>query len=193
MSFKNISLPLFFFQDASPKKSKSHVQSSQRNISAPYGLAIPLQNEPRQRVDTPTQYLAPPTDTKAKAPVAYLKTPKRAVILSEKQAYGREKQYTLNNGSVSSSSLRYDSPKTRKLMRESTPGQKLNDRILAFIVTCTLAVLLAIGIPLAIILPQRYMIPLPVNVMIPFFVDPADGAWKRLEAAYVKPLPRPGS
>jgi hypothetical protein len=183
MSFKKKSLPLLFFQDASPKKEQSHIHPSKRNISAPYGLAIPLRSQPRQRIDTPTQYLAPPKDKKGKAPVAYLKTPKRAVIISEEHTPGRQKQYTLNGKSTSSFSLRYDSPETRKLMRESTPGQKLNDRILAFIVTFALAVLLAVGIPLAIILPKRYIIPLPVNVMVPFFVDPEDGAWKRLEAA----------
>ena len=36
----------------------------------------------------------------------------------------------------------------------------------------TLAVLLAIGIPLGALLPQGYIKPLPVNFLVPFYVNP---------------------
>lgn len=58
--------------------------------------------------------------------------------------------------------------------------RKIDDRFLAFAVTISLAIVLAIAIPLGVILPQKYITPLPVNVLLPFYVDPTDGAWERL-------------
>jgi len=57
---------------------------------------------------------------------------------------------------------------------------KINDHVLAFAVPFAIAVVLAIVIPLAAILPQRYIKPLPISVLMPFYVDPIQGSWDRL-------------
>jgi hypothetical protein len=64
---------------------------------------------------------------------------------------------------------------------------KTNDRTLSLAVTFTLAVLLTIGISLGALLPQRYIKSLPVTVLVPFYLNPEEGAWKRLYDAYAQP------
>lgn len=65
-----------------------------------------------------------------------------------------------------------------------TPVQKrrlaIDERVLALSVTITLAILLLIGIPLGAILPPKYVVELPVNILVPFYVSPDLGAWDRL-------------
>jgi hypothetical protein len=187
MSFRNISLPLLFFQEPSPKKERTNTHPPQRTISNPHGLTVPSRSQSHfgnHRVDTPTHYLAPPPhDVKGKRRIEYLDPPRRAASFTEKP--DRPRQYSLNGKFTPSVSLRYGDLKTQKLMEKSTPRQKINDRVIAFAVTLTLAILLAIGIPLAVILPIRYSKPLPINVLIPFFVSPENDSWKRLETAYV--------
>jgi hypothetical protein len=56
----------------------------------------------------------------------------------------------------------------------------INERVLALSVTITLALLVLIGVPLGAILPQRYVVQLPVNVIVPFYVSPVIGAWDKL-------------
>lgn len=191
MKSEAISLPLLFFQEPPSDKPAS---PSQRNVSNPYGLTVPPRSHRRlrdERADTPTQYLQPPNDVKGKMKVGYLeipKCPKRAVIGTDKPI--RPRPYTLNGQFTSSTSFQLDSP----YMQRSTgkpkpkPKPKINDQVLAIAVTIALAVLLAIGIPLGVILPQRYIKPLPINVLVPFFVNPENGGWKHLEEAYVSLL-----
>lgn len=62
----------------------------------------------------------------------------------------------------------------------------VEDRLIALSVTFAIAVILAIAIPLGIILPQKLIKPLPVNVLIPFYMYPAPGAWEPLYDAIVK-------
>lgn len=63
----------------------------------------------------------------------------------------------------------------------------IEDRMLAIFTTLAIAIVLAIALPLAIILPQKMIKPLPINVLIPFYVYPAPGAWDVLYDAYVFP------
>jgi hypothetical protein len=57
---------------------------------------------------------------------------------------------------------------------------EVDDRVLALSVTVTLALMVIIGVPLGALLPPRCIVPLPVNVLIPFYVYPDPGAWDRL-------------
>lgn len=68
---------------------------------------------------------------------------------------------------------------------KSVPSKKIDDRVLAWTVTLSLAILLAIGIPLGVILPQKFTTPLPVNVLVPFYLKPEESSWRALEDAYV--------
>jgi hypothetical protein len=62
--------------------------------------------------------------------------------------------------------------------------------MLAFAVTFSLALFIAIIIPIAAILPQKYIKPLPISVLMPFYVDPIQGSWERLYDMYVLPVTR---
>jgi hypothetical protein len=52
-----------------------------------------------------------------------------------------------------------------------------NDKIIAIAVTIGLAVLIAIGLPLAAVLPGKYMERLPVVAILPLYFHPDHGAW----------------
>ena len=66
------------------------------------------------------------------------------------------------------------------------PRRPADDRVLALSVTITLTILVLIGVPLAAILPQRYVVPLPINILIPFYIYTNPGAWDRLFEACIK-------
>lgn len=56
----------------------------------------------------------------------------------------------------------------------------IDEHTLAISVTIILALLIAIGLPLAALLPPKYVIPLPVNVLLPLYINPEQGGWDRL-------------
>jgi hypothetical protein len=146
---------------------------SKRNISGPFHLAIPVNSQRRStyhRVDTPTQYLSPPDETRKVKGTPYLELPKCASPRTD-----RLRPYALKRGKLRHS--------LNKLEEDDEPKSRINDRVLAFAVTFALAILIAIGIPLAVILPQKFIKPLPINVLVPFYVKPEDGGWNRLEDA----------
>lgn len=63
---------------------------------------------------------------------------------------------------------------------------RTDNHILALSVTTTLALLILIGVPLGAILPQKYVVPLPMNVLVPFYTYPNPGAWDRLFETCIK-------
>lgn len=77
-------------------------------------------------------------------------------------------------------------PEYEPLPKQSRIYGMLKDRFIALSVTFGIAVILAIAIPLGIILPQRLIKPLPINVLIPFYMYPAPGAWEPLFEAIGK-------
>lgn len=150
---------------------------SRRNSSSPYSLAIPPRSQKRttfHRADTPTQYLDPPPEPIPRRGTPYLEVPKTTVVVTE-----RPRPYSLNGASSTSILRPYIAGETTKPMR------KLDDRVLAWAVTLSLAILLAIGIPLGVVLPQKFIKPLPINVLVPFYLKPEEESWRGLEDAYV--------
>ncbi|KAK7187612.1 hypothetical protein DPSP01_003706 [Paraphaeosphaeria sporulosa] len=65
-------------------------------------------------------------------------------------------------------------------------GRRINDHTIALSVTITLAILVLIGVPLGAILPQKYVVPLPINVLVPFYVYPDHNSWERMFQAAIK-------
>ncbi|KAH7395272.1 Spherulation-specific family 4-domain-containing protein [Phaeosphaeria sp. MPI-PUGE-AT-0046c] len=171
MSYSTPAIPLL---DRPPRPPSP----SRRNSSNPYSLAIPARSQRRttfHRADTPTQYLDPPSDPITRRGTPYLEIPKSTIVVT-----GRPRPYTLNGASSSSISRPY-------VPREKAePSRKINDRVLAWVVTLSLAILLSIGIPLGVILPQKLIKPLPINVLVPFYLKPEEGSWRKLEDAIVK-------
>ncbi|KAF9739387.1 hypothetical protein PMIN04_008361 [Paraphaeosphaeria minitans] len=61
-----------------------------------------------------------------------------------------------------------------------------DDHVIAISVTITLAILVLIGVPLGAVLPQKYVVPLPINVLVPFYIYPDQNAWDRMFQAAIK-------
>lgn len=61
----------------------------------------------------------------------------------------------------------------------------IDDRVLAFSVTLTLAILIVIGVPLVAVVAQKFIVQLPVNVLVPSYTFPDAESWNRLYDAYV--------
>lgn len=72
----------------------------------------------------------------------------------------------------------------RKTLKQSPVH--INDHIFALSVTITLALLVLIGVPLGAILPQKYVVPLSINILAPFYVYPNPGSWDRLFEACIR-------
>jgi hypothetical protein len=96
----------------------------------------------------------------------------------------------LNASAASSEPSKPLRASTSRLSPPSWPGhprqppkqrhRHIDDHVLALSVSITLAILVIIGVPLGAILPQRYVVPLPVNILVPFFVYPEPDSWDRL-------------
>ena len=61
----------------------------------------------------------------------------------------------------------------------------IDDRILALSVTLTLAFLIVIGMPLVVVIAHKFIVQLPVNVLVPSHAFSDAGSWNRLYDAYV--------
>jgi hypothetical protein len=162
-------------------KAAWRAPTSLRNISNPYNLAIPPKSQRRsqkERADTPKVYLDPPERSsetmQSQNSSRFLEVPKptKEVIVTEKVI--RTGPYSRNTTFRSS----LYTPTNQHVPEDRKP--RVDNRVLAIAVTFTLAILLAIGIPLGAILPQKYIKPLPINVLVPFYVNPEAGAWGRL-------------
>lgn len=80
----------------------------------------------------------------------------------------------------------YENSQYQPLEKKSKTRALLRERLVALLVTFAIAVVLAVAIPLSIILPQKLIKPLPINVLIPFYIDPASQPWAPLYEAIVK-------
>ncbi|KAF2660965.1 hypothetical protein K491DRAFT_750755 [Lophiostoma macrostomum CBS 122681] len=61
-----------------------------------------------------------------------------------------------------------------------------SDHAFALAVTLTLSLLIAIGVPLAAVLPPKYVQALPVSILVPLYIYPDPGSWDWLYNSAVK-------
>ena len=164
-----------------PKRESSHV----RNVSSPYSLALPPGKKP---------WTARPTSPAAASSIyseygseAFFAPtyPEKAFLYSEKalHPYDGDNDSSRSNSFSSKRYQKLSSSESEKKRRK--PWWKENDRLVALVVTITLLVLLSIAVPLGILLPQKYIAPLPINILVPSTVFPDEGAWNRLTDSYV--------
>jgi hypothetical protein len=164
-----------------PKRESSHV----RNVSSPYSLTFPPGKKP---------WTARPTSPAAASSIyseygseAFFAPtyPQKALLYSEKalHPYDGDDDSSRSN-SVSSKQYQLISSSEPE-ERQRRPWWKENDRLLALAVTLTLLVLLSIAVPLGILIPQKYIAPLPINILVPSTVLPGEGTWNRLTDSYV--------
>ncbi|KAF2866430.1 Spherulation-specific family 4-domain-containing protein [Massariosphaeria phaeospora] len=63
----------------------------------------------------------------------------------------------------------------------------IDNHALALSVTITLAILVLIGVPIGAILPERYVVKLPINILVPLYLEPESGIkWDRLFEGIIK-------
>jgi len=166
--------------------SRWRASPSRRNISNPYNLAIPSQYH-RRPTDTSmsretTNRPNIPTTNRVDVPVEPM-MPEKAVLVAERP----RGMYTNNSKSKSTIFSHHQAIPYQPPTMKTKYAPSVNDRMLAMGVTLTLALFLAIGIPLAAILPRKMMRPLPINVLIPMSFKPDSGSWTRLHDASVIP------
>jgi hypothetical protein len=56
----------------------------------------------------------------------------------------------------------------------------MDEHVFAISVTFALALMVLIGLPLGAVLPQKYVVKLPVNVLVPLYMNLEAKAWERL-------------
>lgn len=95
----------------------------------------------------------------------------------------RQYQYSEKPAVTFTSFGHYENSQYQPLEKKSRTCGVLRDRFIALIVTFAIAAILAVAIPLSIVLPQKFIKPLPINVLIPLYIDPAPGAWAPLYEA----------
>ncbi|CAO2654975.1 Nn.00g117080.m01.CDS01 [Neocucurbitaria sp. VM-36] len=182
-----MSLPTPHIQALSTYKAQLRTpSSSRRNISSPYSLAIPPNNK---RTSTSTSANSEArtkpasTSTKSLEKLQVPGPPKKAVLVTEKPI----KPCVSNDRSISTTSSQYGYASSYVPTRKRSKfSRKINDRVLALAVTLGLTLLLALIIPLGIILPQKMIKPLPIQVIVPLYMNPELGAWGRLYDAIVR-------
>jgi len=172
----------------STQGSRWRASSSQRNISNPYNLAIPPQYHRRHTDASPSRETTNKPDisttNRFDVPVEPM-VPEKAVLVAERP----RGMYTSNSKSKSTIFSYHQAIPYQPPPRKTNCAPSVNDRMLAMGVTLTLALFLAIGIPLAAILPRKMTTPLPINVLIPMCFKPDSGSWNRLHDTSVIPHP----
>ncbi|KAF2855797.1 hypothetical protein T440DRAFT_475158 [Plenodomus tracheiphilus IPT5] len=181
-----MSLPTPHIQALSTYNREWRASTSRRNISNPYNLAIPPNNKRTSRnSQPPSEYetsIRPSLKNTTSSDT--LEVPKRAVIAPSRpvRPYGYNEKASMAVFTGCEHYQRQYEP----LPKKSRICGMVEDRLIALMVTFGIAVILAIAIPLGIILPQRLIKPLPINILIPFYMYPAPGAWEPLYDAIVK-------
>ncbi|CAE7175763.1 Spherulin4 domain containing protein [Pyrenophora teres f. teres] len=156
--------------------------SSERNISNPYNLAIPPQYHRRLTANSLTRETTKVPTINSSYVSAVPTAPEKAVLVAERPLG----IYTSNSKSRSTIFSYHQATPYEPLPRKKRCAPSVDDRILAVSVTLTLALFLAIVIPLAAILPQKMIAPLPVSVLIPMYFKPEMGSWNRLHEAAIR-------
>ncbi|KAI8942631.1 hypothetical protein NX059_000685 [Plenodomus lindquistii] len=172
-------------QALSTYNREKRASTSRRNISNPYNLAIPPNNKRTSRSATPPSVYETSIRPSFKSTVSSesLELPKKAVLAPSKlRPYEYDEKSTMASFAGCEQYQREYEPVPKK----SRICGIVKDRMIALSVTFGIAVILAVAIPLSIILPQKLIKPLPINVLIPFYMYPAPGAWEPLYAAIGK-------
>lgn len=72
---------------------------------------------------------------------------------------------------------------TYKIHPSKRPRKNDDDRAFALSVTLTLIILISLGLPLAALLPPKYVTKLPINIILPLYILPVTGSWDPLYEA----------
>jgi hypothetical protein len=178
---------------SSPRKPRLGVVTSHsnrdslttRNVSSPFSLAIPgrkskrssrpasipLSIRPASSIYSQDQDFDELEDKDKIAPL------KPAVIVAERPTRPHPENRQSRALAAYYRQCRLQSGEKRKF-RVTCWG--IDDRVLAWSVTLTLAFLVVVGVPLVAIIAQKFIVQLPVNVLVPSHTLPGTGSWDRL-------------
>lgn len=158
-----------------------------RNVSSPFSLAIPGRNSKRlsRPVSIPLSirpassvYSQDQDEFEGKDKITPLKP---AVIVAERPTRPHPENRQSRALAMYYKQCRLQSAEKRKF---NVTYWGIDDRVLALSVTLSLAFLIVIGVPLVAVIAQRFVVQLPVNVLVPSYAFPDAGSWSRLYNAY---------
>ena len=185
-----------------PKKPRLSVTTSSssnrdsttaRNASSPFSLAIPGRNSKRASRPVSIPLSVRPVSSIYSQDEDYFEDEDKDKITPLKPAITVPERPTRPHPEIRQSralaeyyqQCRLQSAEKRKF---HVTCWRINDRVLAFSVTLTLAFLISLGVPLVAVIAQSLVVQLPVNVLVPP-ISPSDaGSWSRLYDAYVNTI-----
>ncbi|KAJ4410703.1 hypothetical protein N0V91_001631 [Didymella pomorum] len=162
-----------------------------RNVSSPFSLAIPGRNSNRYSRPVSIPLSIRPASSiysqdqdfdelEDKDKITPLKP---AVIVAERPTRPHPENRQSRALAAYYRQCRLQSGEKRKF-RVTCWG--IDDRVLAWSVTLTLAFLVVVGVPLVAVLAQKFIVQLPVNVLVPSHAFPGTESWDRLYDAIVQ-------
>lgn len=160
-----------------------------RNVSSPFSLAIPGRNSKRtsRPISVPltirpasSVYSQDQDDDEDKDKITPLKP---ALILAERPTRPHPENRQSRALAAYYMQCRLQSAEKRKF---HITYWRIDDRVLALSVTFALAFLIIVGVPLVAVIAQKFIVQLPVNILVPSFAIPDAKSWSRLYDAYVR-------
>jgi hypothetical protein len=156
-----------------------------RNVSSPFSLAIPGRNSKRSSRPVSIPLSIRPAssvysqdqdfeDFEDKDKITPLKP---AVIAAERPTRPHSENRQSRALAAYYRQCRLQSGEKRKF---KVTYWDIDDRVLALSVTLTLAFLIVVGVPLVAVIAQKFIVQLPVNVLVPSYKFPDAGSWNRL-------------
>lgn len=175
---------------ASPNKPRISVVTSfssnrdsvtTRNVSNPFSLAIPGRHSKRSSRPVSIPLSIRPASSVYSQDEDEVKdklTPlKPAVIVAERPTRPHPEN---RQSRALAAYYKHHNPYSTEKRKFHVTYWKVDDRVLALSVTLTLAFLIIVGVPLVAVLAQKFIVQLPVNVLVPSYLFPDAGSWNRL-------------
>lgn len=160
-----------------------------RNSSNPFSLAIPSRNSKRTSRPLSVPLTIRPASSVYSQDQDYDEdkdkiTPlKPALILPERPIRPHPENRQSKALAAYYRQCRLQSAEKRKF---HVTYWRIDDRVLALSVTLALAFLIVVGVPLVAVIAQKFIVQLPVNVLVPSFAIPDAKSWSQLYDAYVE-------
>ncbi|KAF1362960.1 hypothetical protein EJ07DRAFT_106314 [Lizonia empirigonia] len=181
---------------ASPNKPRISVFTSfssnrdsvtTRNVSNPFSLAIPGRHSKRSSRPVSIPLSIRPASSVYSQDEDEVKdklTPlKPAVIVTERPTRPHPENC---QSRALAAYYKHHNPYSTEKRKVHVTYWKVDDRVLALSVTLTLAFLIIVGVPLVAVLAQKFIVQLPVNVLVPSYLFSGAGSWNRLYDAIVQ-------
>lgn len=184
---------------SSPKKPRLNVITTfninrdsitTRNVSSPFSLAIPGRNSKRSSRPLPIPLSIRPASSVYSQDQDRLEdkdiiTPLKSAVTVPERPIRPHPENRQSRALAAYQRRIYRNPFSKEKRKFHVTYWHIDDRVLALSVTLTLAFLIVIGIPLVAVMAQKFLVQLPVSVLVPSYAFPDASSWNRLYDAYV--------